>query len=120
VKDDPQSIARKSYQAYIDKDRAAIETVLSEDFHFTSPLDNRLNRETYFDRCWKNSETIAGFKFVNLVSERARINHLRRATHDGQAVPQYGNNDRPRWQNCRGRSLFRLVNPARGPRGRFR
>ena len=50
MKDDPQSIARKSYQAYIDKDRAAIEAVLSEDFHFTSPLDSRLNRETYFDR----------------------------------------------------------------------
>jgi ketosteroid isomerase-like protein len=80
VKDDPKSIARKSYQAYVDKDRAAIEAVLSDDFHFTSPLDNRLNRETYFDRCWKNSETIAGFKFVNLVSEGEHVF----VTYEGQ------------------------------------
>src|SRR6202023_226575 len=71
MKDDPKSIARKSYQAYVDKDRATIEAVLSDDFHFTSPLDNRLNREAYFDRCRKNSETIAGFKFVNLVNEES-------------------------------------------------
>jgi hypothetical protein len=25
---------------------------LIADFHFTSPLDNRLDRETYFRRCW--------------------------------------------------------------------
>jgi len=30
------------------KDRAAIEKIIAEDFHFTSPLDNRLDRETYF------------------------------------------------------------------------
>ena len=55
------SIARKAYQAYIDKDRAAIEAVIGDNFHFTSPLDNRLNRQAYFDRCWKNSETITDF-----------------------------------------------------------
>ena len=80
MKDDPESIARKSYQAYVDKDRAAIEAVLSDDFHFTSPLDNRIKRETYLDRCWKNSETIAGFKFVNLVSEGEQVF----VTYEGQ------------------------------------
>ena len=29
MKDDPKSIVRKSYQAYVDKDRVAIEAVLS-------------------------------------------------------------------------------------------
>ena len=76
MKDDPKSIARKSYQAYVDKDRAAIEAVLSEDFHFTSPLDNRLSRATYFDRCWKNSEPITGFRFVNLVSEGEHVDGM--------------------------------------------
>ena len=80
MKDDPKSIARKSYQAYVDKDRAAIEAILSDDFHFTSPLDNRIKRETYLDRCWKNSETIAGFKFVNLVSEGEHVF----VTYEGQ------------------------------------
>ena len=80
MKDDPKSIVRKIYQAYVDKDRAAIEALLSEDFHFTSPLDNRLSRATYFDRCWKNSETTTGFRIVNLVSEGEHV----LVTYEGQ------------------------------------
>jgi ketosteroid isomerase-like protein len=77
---DPISIARKSYQAYVEKDRAAIEALIGDEFHFTSPLDNRIDRETYFKRCWPNSETIAGFEFVNLTGdgERAFV------TYEGQ------------------------------------
>ena len=70
---DPIAIARKSYQAYVDKDRAAIESVIADDFHFTSPLDNRLDRKTYFERCWPNSETIAGFEYVNLVADGEHV-----------------------------------------------
>ena len=39
------AIAR-AYAAHVTKDRAAIEELIAEDFHFTSPLDNRLDRET--------------------------------------------------------------------------
>jgi ketosteroid isomerase-like protein len=71
--DDPILVAaRKTYQAYVDKDRAAIEAVIADDFHFTSPLANRINRETYLARCWPNSETLADFDFVSLVSDGDR------------------------------------------------
>jgi ketosteroid isomerase-like protein len=66
---DAIAIAKASYQAYVDKDRAAIEAVIAEDFHFTSPLDNRIDRKNYFERCWPNSETIAGFEYKNLVQD---------------------------------------------------
>jgi hypothetical protein len=55
------AIARAAYEAYVSKDRAAIEKLIAPDFHFTSPLDNRINRGTYFARCWPNSETITDF-----------------------------------------------------------
>src|SRR5262245_52438268 len=42
------AIARAAYGAYVTKDRAALEKLIAKDFHFTSPLDNRLDRETYF------------------------------------------------------------------------
>jgi ketosteroid isomerase-like protein len=71
--DNAIAIAKKSYQAYVDKNRAAIEAVIAEDFHFTSPLDNRLDRKTYFERCWPNSETIAGFEYKNLVQDGDRV-----------------------------------------------
>jgi hypothetical protein len=69
--DDPISIVRKAYQAYVANDRAMIESVIADDFHFTSPLDNRIDRRTYFDRCWKNSEMITGIDF-NQSGQRRR------------------------------------------------
>ena len=66
-------IARTSYQAYVDKDRAAIEAVIAEDFHFSSPLDNRIDRRTYFERCWPGSETISDFRFIRLVRDGDQV-----------------------------------------------
>ena len=67
------AIARAAYRAYETKDRAAIEALIASDFHFTSPLDNRLDRETYFRRCWPNSEVIESFDFINLVTDADRV-----------------------------------------------
>ena len=38
--DDAVAIARAAYGAYVRKDRAAIEELISEDFHFTSPVES--------------------------------------------------------------------------------
>jgi ketosteroid isomerase-like protein len=67
------AIARAAYEAYVKKDRAAIEKLIATDFHFTSPLDNRIGRATYFARCWPNSEWIDGFDFINLVADGDRV-----------------------------------------------
>jgi ketosteroid isomerase-like protein len=67
MKRNPVAVARASYRAYVDKDRAAIEALIADDFHFTSPLDNRIDRATYFARCWPNSATIVGFDFIHIV-----------------------------------------------------
>jgi ketosteroid isomerase-like protein len=63
---DAIAIARVSYQAYLDKDRAAIETLIADEFHFTSPLDNHIDRRTYFARCWPNSALLAAFDLIHL------------------------------------------------------
>jgi ketosteroid isomerase-like protein len=66
-------IARACYEAYISKDRATIEALIAEDFHFTSPIDNRLDRATYFDRCWPNSRNIEAFDFIHILSEDDKV-----------------------------------------------
>lgn len=71
--EDPENIARASYLAYVSKDRAAIEALVDEGFHFTSPLDNRIDRATYFARCWPNSETTTGFEFIHVVANGERV-----------------------------------------------
>ncbi len=66
---DPIEIVRRCFQAYVDGDRAAIEPIIAGDFRFTSPLDNRIDRATYFERCWPNHRSITGFNFVRLVAD---------------------------------------------------
>ena len=47
------AIARAAYEAYVTKNRVAIEKLIAADFHLTSPLD--------------------AFKFINLVPDRDRV-----------------------------------------------
>jgi ketosteroid isomerase-like protein len=70
---DSTSIAKASYEAYARKDRAAIEALIAEDFHFTSPLDNSIDRKTYFQRCWPNNERISSFEFVHAVPNGEKV-----------------------------------------------
>ena len=60
----PLDLARASFDAYIAKDRAAIEAILADDFHFTSPYDNRIDRAAYFEICWANSKSIKTFEIL--------------------------------------------------------
>lgn len=66
---DATALVRASYEAYVRKDREALEALIDENFHFSSPLDNRIDRATYFARCWPNSEGISGFQFIHLVQQ---------------------------------------------------
>jgi ketosteroid isomerase-like protein len=70
---DNVEIARACYEAYVKKDRVGIEPLLADDFHFTSPLDNRIDRATYFERCWPNSERVRAFDFIHLVPDCDRV-----------------------------------------------
>lgn len=36
-------------------------------------MDNRLDRETYFRRCWPNSNTIEGFDIIHLCTDGDRV-----------------------------------------------
>ena len=73
MRDDVVAIARAGYRAYVDKDRAAIEALIADDFRFTSPLDNHIDRAAYFARCWPNSATIAKFDFIRRVADGERV-----------------------------------------------
>jgi ketosteroid isomerase-like protein len=56
--------ARAVFKAFEDKDREAIERLIADEFSFTSPFDNRLDRDTYFERCWPNAEAAETFTVI--------------------------------------------------------
>lgn len=49
---------RAIFAAYLANDRTFVEEAFSDDFRFTSPYDDALDKPAYFDRCWKNSDWI--------------------------------------------------------------
>jgi len=52
-------IIRGVFAAYLSNDRKAVEDALADDFRFTSPYDDHIDKATYFERCWRNSDWIA-------------------------------------------------------------
>jgi len=65
---DAAEIARAVFQAYAESDRAAAEALIAPDFHFTSPYDNRIDRDTYFIHCWPNHDLIERMEFLRAFS----------------------------------------------------
>jgi ketosteroid isomerase-like protein len=51
-------LIRALFAAYRANDRKAVENFFTEDFRFTSPYDDRIDKATYFGRCWRVSDWI--------------------------------------------------------------
>jgi ketosteroid isomerase-like protein len=55
---DRDKTIRALFAAYMTNDRKAVEDSLTDDFRFTSPFDDQIDKVAYFERCWKNSDWI--------------------------------------------------------------
>ncbi len=53
-----EAVVRRSYRCYETRDRDTLEGLLSDDFTFTSPRDDHIDRATYWQRCWPNADRI--------------------------------------------------------------
>ena len=62
-------IIRAIFAAYIANDRKAVEKALTEDFRFTSPYDDGIDKPTYFERCWRDSDWIERHELEKIVVE---------------------------------------------------
>jgi ketosteroid isomerase-like protein len=51
-------IIRALFAAYRANNRASVEKSFTGDFRFTSPYDDRIDKATYFERCWRVSDWI--------------------------------------------------------------
>lgn len=73
-------LVRRCFDAYKTKDRASIEAVLADDFTFTSPYDDAIDKATYFERCWPNSGRIREHVIERIVvqGDEAYVTYLAR------------------------------------------
>jgi ketosteroid isomerase-like protein len=51
-----EDAVRRLFASYVRGDRATAERLLGEEFVFTSPQDDHIDRATYFERCFPTSD----------------------------------------------------------------
>ena len=66
---DKTDIVRALFAAYMSNDRKTVETSFTDDFRFTSPYDDEIDKATYFERCWKNSDWIERQNLERILAE---------------------------------------------------
>lgn len=66
-------LARRCFRAYQDSDRDALEALVATDFTFTSPYDDAIDREMYFERCWPNHETTRAIDIEDAIEDGDRV-----------------------------------------------
>src|SRR5476649_1380920 len=49
-------IIRALFAAYRSNDRGSVEAAFTDDFRFTSPYDDEIDKATYFAPCWRDSD----------------------------------------------------------------
>ncbi len=79
---------RKYYASYETKNRAALEGLLHDEFRFTSPVDNYIDKATYMRKCWPNSEHIEAYHFTILLAAEDTL-VLSRYTVDWKDDPSF-------------------------------
>src|SRR4051812_4617967 len=61
---------RKLFAAYMANDRKAVEAAFTDDFRFTSPYDDEIDKATYFERCWQAPDWIELQTLETIMVER--------------------------------------------------
>jgi ketosteroid isomerase-like protein len=65
-RDSHETIVRAQYEAFRDRRRADSEALLAADFTFTSPYDDAIDRDTFFERCWPGGDRFTDFAIERL------------------------------------------------------
>lgn len=78
-------LVRRLYDTFFTGDRATMESLLADDFTFTSPNDDHIDKAEYFVRCWPNRDQLRDFVIETLFVEdnAAFVRYSAERTGDG-------------------------------------
>jgi len=79
-------LIRRLYEVFFTGERAQMEALLADDFTFTSPRDDHIDKTEYFVRCWPNRDKLRDFVIETLCVEGDAGFVRYRATRVGDGV----------------------------------
>ena len=60
-------VVRAAFQAYLDQDLEAERALLADDFTFTSPQDDHIDKAAFLERCFPTTERLRSQHLLELV-----------------------------------------------------
>ncbi|WP_407548573.1 nuclear transport factor 2 family protein [Streptomyces sp. Pv4-95] len=60
-------VVRACFAAYLAQDRAAMERLLAEDFVFTSPQDDHIDKAAFLERCFPTADRLRSQELLDVV-----------------------------------------------------
>jgi len=75
---DVSAIVWAFYDAFRDRRRDLADKLAAPQFSFTSPYDDRIDRTTFFERCWPNGDRFSDFRIelLQATAEGAFVTYL--------------------------------------------
>lgn len=72
-----KQIVRDLYAAYLDDRKDIVGAMLTEDFTFSSPRDDHIDRTAYFERCWPKEPVFGHFdiEFLAIDGDEAVVRY---------------------------------------------
>ena len=64
-------IVRAVFRAYLDQDRETADRLLADDLVFTSPQDDHIDRDAYFERCFPTADRLRSQELLEVVDAGA-------------------------------------------------
>ncbi len=58
---------RAAFAAYLTQDRAAAESLLADDFRFTSPQDDHIDKAAFLQRCFPTADRLTSQELLHAV-----------------------------------------------------
>src|SRR6185295_12385435 len=63
-------LVRKTFKAWETKNKSLMESLLADDFVFSSPNgDDHINKAEYWQKCWPGAANIQSFDILNLIDD---------------------------------------------------
>lgn len=78
-------VVKRFFASFQAGDRAALESAMTDTFRFSSPVDDRIDKKTYFERCFPNARKLGRFELEDVVAngERVLVRYLAHRRLDG-------------------------------------
>ncbi|MFJ4923397.1 hypothetical protein [Streptomyces sp. NPDC088725] len=67
MSDSPADVVRACLESYAAQDRELAERLIADEYVFTSPQDDRIDRAAFFDRCFPTADRFAWQRILAVV-----------------------------------------------------